>query len=169
MAPHPPPTVLSLDTGFGRDYSEGAGYSDYFSHDDLWFAVPASDDRLKNKDEVLVMLLEDAGGTRHRLAVAVEFLETRAVHIERHAGRDLTIVTSGDGANRVYDAGSATFVRVVDDDALMVIDETGERWRVTEDALVHTTDATHPVSRVAAQQGFWFGWYAQFPDTRLVR
>lgn len=166
---HPRTTVLSLDTGFERDYSEGAAYSDYFSHDNLWFAVPKRDDRLKNKDEVLVMLLEDAGGTRHPLAVAVEFLEARAVHMERHAGRDLTIVTSGNGANRVYDAGSTTFVRVVDDDALMVIDATGERWRVTEDALVHTTDATRRASRVAAQRAFWFGWYAQFPETRLIR
>ena len=166
---HPGTTVLSLDTGHQLDYSEGSAYRDYFSHDDLWFSVPELDDRLGNKDAVLVMLLEDADGTRRPLAVAVEFLRARAVHMQRHAGRHLAIVTSGDGANRVYDAGSATFERVVGDDALMVMDARGERWRVTEDALVHTADATRRAPRVAAQRAFWFGWYAQFPDTRLIK
>ena len=60
---HPGTTVLSLDTGHQLDYSEGSAYRDYFSHDDLWFSVPELDDRLGNKDEVLVMLLEDTDGT----------------------------------------------------------------------------------------------------------
>ena len=51
----------------------------------------------------------------------------------------------------------------------MVMDARGERWRVTEDALVHTADATRRAPRVAAQRAFWFGWYAQFPDTRLIK
>ncbi len=166
---HPGTTVLSLDTGHQLDYSEGAAYRDYFSHDDLWFAVPEPDDRLANKDEVLVMLLEDAGGVRRPLAVAVEFLEAREVQMVEHAGRRLVIVSSAAGANRVYDAEAATFDRVEGDDGLMVIDATGARWRVTEDALVHTVDATRRASRVAAQRAFWFGWHAQFPDTRLIK
>ena len=37
---HPGTTVLSLETGHERDYSEGAAYRDYFATDELMFAVP---------------------------------------------------------------------------------------------------------------------------------
>ena len=102
---HPDTTVLSLDTGHRRDYGEGVAYRAYFRTDDLMFDVPERDDRLDNKDEVLVMLLEDARGIRRPLAVSADFLEDHRLHREEHAGRRLVIVTSREGANRVYDAG----------------------------------------------------------------
>jgi len=39
-AAHPGTTVLSLDTGHQRDYSEGAAYREYFGTDELMFQVP---------------------------------------------------------------------------------------------------------------------------------
>lgn len=48
-AAHPETTVLALETGFQRDYSEGAAYRDYFSTDELMFEVPRTDNRLKKK------------------------------------------------------------------------------------------------------------------------
>ena len=59
---HPGTTVLSLDTGFTRDYSEGAAYRDYFATDRLMFEVPTRDARLKNKAEVLVLRAAHVGG-----------------------------------------------------------------------------------------------------------
>ena len=77
---HPETTVLSLDTGHTRDYSEGAAYREYFSHDRLMFEVSARDDRLDNKDEVVVMLLDGSGkGERQPVALSTEFLEARPV------------------------------------------------------------------------------------------
>ena len=52
---HPATTVLSLDTGHRRDYSEGAAYRNYFSTDELMFQVSNTDSLLKNKEEVLVV------------------------------------------------------------------------------------------------------------------
>ena len=72
---HPGTTVLSVETGHQRDYSEGAAYRKYFATDRLMFAVPALDDRLGTKDEVVVLLAEGPSGTRHPLAISVEFLE----------------------------------------------------------------------------------------------
>ena len=164
---HPETTVLSLDTGHERDYREGMAYRDYFATDRLMFDVPERDDRLDNKDEVLVMLLDDAPGERRPLAVSAEFLEDNRLHLEEHAGRRLLMVTSRDGANRVYDPGSTTFERLVGD--LVVVDGEGGRWHVTEEALVHASDPERRAPRVAAQRAFWFGWYSQFPETRLVR
>ncbi|MDE2904634.1 MAG: DUF3179 domain-containing (seleno)protein, partial [Acidobacteriota bacterium] len=101
------------------------------------------------------------------LAVSADFLEDHRLHLEEHAGRRLLIVTSREGANRVYDAGSTAFERLAGD--LLVIDAAGGRWQVTEDALIDTSDPARQAPRVAAQRAFWFGWYSQFPETRLVR
>ena len=39
---------------------------------------------------------------------------------------------------------------------------------MSEDALVLEDDAGERLARVPAQRAFWFGWYAQFPDTELI-
>ena len=168
---HPETTVLTLETGHERNYGEGVAYRDYFATDDLMFDVPDRadhpDGELDNKAEVLTLLMEDPGGERRPLAIAAEFLEDYPLHLETHAGRRLLVVTTREGANRVYDPGATTFARL--DGDLVVVDVEGGRWRVTEEALVHAGDPARRAPRVAAQRAFWFGWRAQFPDTRLVR
>ena len=164
---HPDTTVLSLETGHQRDYSEGAAYRDYFSHDRLMFQVSQTDDRLDNKDEVVVMQLADAAGAPRPLAIDVDFLEDNRVYQTEHAGHRLLVVTTRRGANRVFDAGDGRFTGLRDDGR--VVDDTGGVWRVTEDALVPEDVTLEPRQRVAAQRAFWFGWYAQFPETTLIR
>ena len=165
---HPATTVLSLDTGHRRDYSEGAAYRGYFSTDELMFQVSSTDTRLKNKDEVLVMLLDDPSlvGRRRPLAIAASFLQRNRVFHRTFAGRNLAVVTSAHGANRVYDAQDVRFVRHLDEQR--VVDQMGRAWRITEDALALDGDPSVRRVRVPAQRAFWFGWYAQFPDTELV-
>ena len=41
------------------------------------------------------------------------------------------------------------------------------RFEVTEDELVAEDDATARLARLPANRAFWFGWYAQFPETEL--
>ncbi len=98
---HPGTTVLSLATGHRRDYSEGAAYRDYFSTDRLMFLVPTRDDRLRNKDEVVVMRLPTASGERQPLAISAAFLNEHPVYHTEVAGHSLVVVTSRAGANRV--------------------------------------------------------------------
>ena len=164
---HPETTVLSLATGHRRDYSEGAAYRDYFATDRLMFQVPEVDRRLRNKDEVVVMLLADAAGARQPLAIAARFLGDNRVYQTEHAGQRLVVITSARGANRVYAAGTDRFARLLDDGR--VADAAGGVWRVTEDALVADADPQRRLPRVAAQRAFWFGWYSQYPETRLIR
>ena len=165
---HPATTVLSLDTGHRRDYSEGAAYRGYFGTDDLMFPVSRSDDRLPNKAEVLVLRLDDPArdGAPAPLAVSARFLDRNRLHHLDHAGRRLVVVTSGEGANRVYDAGHVRFERQLGPQRL--VDEAGRTWRLTEDALVRDADPDDRRPRVPAHRAFWFGWYAQFPETALV-
>ncbi|MGE0454758.1 MAG: DUF3179 domain-containing protein [Vicinamibacteria bacterium] len=168
---HPETTVLGIETGFRRDYREGAAYRDYFGTQRLMFEIPRSDGRLKNKDEVLALLLRPPGAgelaPRQALALDLAFLRKRPLHQRRFAGRDLVILTSRSGANRVYES-SLAFSSFDGDEAL--VDRQGGRWRVTEKELVPPEGSGSPAApRLPARRAFWFGWHAQFPDTELVR
>ena len=163
---HPDTVVLSLDTGHDRDYSEGAGYREYFDNDRLMFQVPTRDDRLDNKAEMVVMLLDDpSGGDRHPVAISAEFLEDEPIFQQEVAGKQFVVVTSESGENRIYDAAGRQFDAALDDDR--VVDAEGRIWLVTEEALVSETDPAMRLARLPAHRAFWFGWYAQFPETTV--
>ncbi len=166
-AAHPETTVLSLDTGFARDYSEGAAYRDYFSSDALMFEVPRSDNRLKNKAEVLTLLLGAPGESERRpLALSAEFLKKHPLHHLSFAGHEIVVVTSPGGANRVYATSAVRFLSQGRDGLLE--DAQGARWRAGEDAIESEADGRR-LPRVPARRAFWFGWFAQFPETELIR
>ena len=166
---HPDTTVLSIDTGFSRNYGEGVAYRDYFATDRLMFQVPSTDDRLNNKDEVLVMLIEPAegDGEREPLAIAVDFLDDNRIYPFQFAGRSFVVIKSEEGANRVYETGEVRFARR--DDSDRVQDRARRRWQVEEEALVGGDRPEVRLPRVTANRAFWFGWYAQFPQTQLIQ
>ncbi|HYE86455.1 MAG TPA: DUF3179 domain-containing protein, partial [Vicinamibacterales bacterium] len=167
-ATHPETTVLSLETGHKRDYSEGAAYRDYFSHDRLYFQVSQADRRLKNKAEVVVMRVRPvAGGDAQPVALSADFLKRTPVFHFEAAGRRFVAVTSRGGANRVYllNQHQVAFESRPVADAL--IDAAGRRWSVGEDALT-LADGSISLPRFTAHRAFWFGWYAQYPQTLLL-
>jgi hypothetical protein len=163
---HPGTTVLSEDTGHDRDYAEGAAYRDYFASDDLMFQVPQTDARLGNKAEVLAMLLTARDGSRRAVAIAADYLQRNRLYQGRFGDHSIVVLTSPDGANRVFDAGAVRFVSRVGDDR--VRDADGLTWRADEEALVFEPRPTRMLRRLPARRAFWFGWYAQFPQTELV-
>ena len=151
---HPDTTVLSLDTGHVRNYGEGRAYRDYFSNDELMFQVPESDKRLKNKAEVLGILLSptSSDGGEVALAVSARFLDKNPVFKTELAGRTLMIVTSTAGANRVFSTGDLAFEASPEAD--QIVDDGDRIWTVTEDALVF---GGLQLQRVPAHRSFWFG------------
>jgi hypothetical protein len=163
---HPDTQVLSLDTGFERDYGEGVAYQAYFATDELMFNVPETNSRLKNKDEVLALRVAREGEDDVALAIAADFLRSNPVHMFEMDGRNMVVLTSANGANRVYDAGGTDFARMID--ANTVEDSGGTAWTVSEDELKRQDGSGAPLARVPAFRAFWFGWYAQYPDTELI-
>lgn len=163
---HPDTTVLSLDTGYTRDYSEGTAYRAYFSTDALMFQVPAIDRRLRNKDEVLVPRLTKAAG-EPPLAIAARFLQEHRVYQVDVAHQPLVVVTTATGANRVYESKAHRFAAGSDDNHL--VDAEGETWIVEENQLRSARDPKLVLPRVPAHRAFWFGWFAQHPDTLLIK
>jgi len=160
---HPDTQVLSLDTGHRRDYSEGTAYRDYFATDRLMFSVPARDDRLPNKAEVLALRVPHAPG--ETLAIAADFLASRPVYQGRIGALRFVVLTDGSGANRVYEAVDVAFVGW--DQMATARDDVGGNWTVGEAALTSTTGKA--LKRLPAHRAFWFGWHAAFPATRLVK
>jgi hypothetical protein len=162
---HSDTTVLSLDTGFSRDYSEGAAYRAYFATDALMFDVSRHDNRLPNKAEVLVLRPE--GDTSEPLAISADFLREHPVFTIDAEAPGLVVITSPSGANRVYESGAYRFERMSADGR--VLDGEGRAWTVNEDALEASIAGAPRLRRVAAHRAFWFGWYAQHPDTLLIQ
>ena len=160
---HPGTLVLSLDTGFLRNYAEGAAYRDYFATDELMFPVPVLDARLKNKDEVFTVAL--AGHPGAPLAISAAFLAATPVHHDEIEGAALVVLTDPSGANRAYASEDVTFVRY--DGDRRVEDGSGAVWTLDEHAL--TAEDGRALRRIPAQRAFWFGWRAAFPNTRLVQ
>jgi hypothetical protein len=141
---HPETRVLSLATGHKRDYSEGAAYRDYFATDKL----------------------RSTAAPGHQLAIAEDFLVENPVFHTSLGPLELVVLTDVSGANRVYEAGGRRFVSW-DGARSSAVDSLGGQWRVTEKALVGPEGAE--LRRLPTHRAFWFGWYAAYPETQLIR
>jgi hypothetical protein len=169
---HPDTLVLSLETGFERDYSEGAAYRAYFATDELMFSVSQRDGRLPNKAEVFVLrstALPDSApaalADAPPFAISTRLLSERPVFHADVGGTSIVVITSAAGASRAYASGDHRFSAT--DGGENVQDEQGRRWVAGEDFLGAAFDSIR-LPRIAGHRAFWFGWFAQFPDTVLV-
>ncbi len=165
---HPDTGVLSIDTGHRRDYRPGAAYGAYSRTDEPMFAVPFVDERLGNKAEVLVLAFTVDTGPESEpsRAISTRFLKKHRIHHLNHGEFRYVVLTTRQGASRVYRVGPNRFTRWVEPG--IVADGEGGSWRVGEEALVRDADGTR-LPRMPAHRAYWFGWYAADPDTELTR
>ena len=84
---HPDTKVLSLKTGHRRNYDEGVAYHEYFATDNLMFNTPYSDQRLKNKQEILALRFKEF--PREQLAISADFLRKNPVYSGTSKTRNL--------------------------------------------------------------------------------
>jgi hypothetical protein len=156
---HPATKVLSLDTGYNRDYRAGAWYGEYFASSELMFPVPLRDTRLQPKDEVFAVLLNG-----QPKAYALKKLKKQPVVNDRVGNEAIVLLTeSKTGAVRAYFRGSYEF-RKFDGETAESSD--GKQWRVMEAALVETTTGKR-LWRASGHIAYWFGWVNFYPRTLL--
>ena len=158
---HPQTQVLSLDTGYRRDYDEGVAYHDYFATDDLMFNTPFQDSRLANKQEVLALRFKGQPGS---IAIDTKFLNKTPVYSGKLGSQRFVVITDETGANRVYDPGN---VEITNSNGKTVTDKQGGVWKVSEARL--TASNGQELKRLPYHRAFWFGWQAAFPSTELVK
>ncbi len=160
---HPQTTVLSLETGHHRDYGEGVAYKNYFATDQLMFQVPGQDKRLPNKREVLALRGQDGSSP---VALDTEFLKKNPLYTVKVGDDTVVIVTTPSGETRAFNAKGIVFTKWDGDSYLT--DESGTVWWLTESYL-KKRGAHDKLRRYPSHQSFWFGWHAQYPETRLIQ
>lgn len=156
---HPDTTVLSLDTGYARDYS-GLVYEEYFGSDGLMFPVWKQGGSLDPKEQVYVVELD---GTRR--AYPVDLLRSLPVLHDEIDGTAVVILTTGGGTVRAYRSGTHRF-EYSDPDQLRDVD--GVQFSVTESALV-SADRSISLERLPGHHAYWFGIFAQYDEVEVYR
>ncbi len=179
---HPGTTVLSLETGYERNYGEGVAYGDYFATDELMFTVPGAGRAdgpirsagLANKREVLGLVFAEAG--EKTLAIDTGFLQRTPVYAGRLGPVGFVVLTDASGANRVYETrvyqtgldGRAEDVAIATYDGdVTARDADGAAWRVTEAGLEGAGGRV--LRRLPGQRAFWFAWRSAFAEVELVK
>ena len=147
---HPDTKVLSLDTGYARDYGSGVVYQAYFASDDLMF--PAVVDERQHKQKDYVFGIRDVA---HAKAWPLEAFAGSAVINDAIGPRELVLI--GDEATRTvraYERRGQVFEAVDgDSDALIAADGT---WQVGEEELSGPDGTRLP--RVPGHVAYWFAW-----------
>jgi hypothetical protein len=155
---HPVTLVLSLDTGFRRDYGPGVAYREYFASPELMFPALVKDQRLRQKD--LIFGVRVPGGVK---AWPLATLADGAV-INDHIGF-MDVVVIGDASERgarAYEARHHRFAGGASPDEVLAGDV---RWRVTEAALVGPGGESLP--RLPGHVAYWFAWAGYFENALL--
>ncbi len=148
---NPGTTVLSIETGYRRDYGSGVTYRKYFASPDLMFPVRVRDESVvKRKD--FVFGIRTVGAAK---AWPVEAFRSKSVINDRVGSKAVVLI--GDAATRTvraYERGAETFQAAT----------AGKRrfasgsgaWRLTEDALI--SDDGRKLPRVPGHISYWFAW-----------
>ncbi len=126
------------------------------------FPVPKTDSRLNNKDEVLV--IRSPGYLADPLAISIKYLERKRVYEDTIAGLNLVVLTSRNGASRVYERKQFKFDSYRQG---VLLDDSGHQWQINEDFI--KSPGGERLRRLPAHNSFWFAWYNMHPETRLVK
>lgn len=167
LAEHPDTSVLSLDTGFRRNYTNGAAYSDYFNSADLMFPSWQQDTALiENKEMVFALRLQGEAKAYPLAAIIPERIVNDRVGatnvvIIAEATPEREFFEPGGAAVRAYARQDYAFVAGADGATLKSAD--GRSWQVTEEALL--ADDGERLNRIGGHLAFWFGWFGFYPDT----
>ncbi len=147
---HPKTKILSLDTGYPRDYSSGAVYREYFASPDLMFPVSANPSpTFKKKDYIFG--IRQFGAAKAWPLTAFAHQSVINDHI---AERNIVLI--GDSKTRTvraYERGKNEFTSPA---AAELRSTSGVLWTISEAALRGPDGQQLP--RIAGVLSYWFAW-----------
>jgi hypothetical protein len=153
LASHPETRVLSLNTGFARNYGSvdgaAAAYAEYWMTAGLIFPAPDRAGPLQRKDYVYVVRLE-----AELTVYPLDLLASRRLVQDMVGERPVVVLATADASGgRAYDRAGVDFESV--DLALGLLrSHDGRQWRIEEDALV-SEDGVR-LQRLPGHNSFWF-------------
>ena len=164
---HPDSSVLSMDTGFRRNYTNGAAYNDYFNSTELMFPSWQQDTALVENKEMVFALRLQGEAKAYPLATIIP----QRIINDRVGNTDVVIIAEatpereffepGGAAVRAYERQGREFNAGADGSTLL--SEDGRSWQITEEALV--TENGERLNRIGGHLAFWFGWFGFYPNT----
>lgn len=158
---NPDTKVMAFDTGFVRDYGAGVAYAEYFASPDTMFPVWRRSQLLPTKSWVFTQLIDD-----QPKAYPLAVLQEELVVNDSHAGQNLVVINDDGGQGAVaYDRGDHIFTPVSIETTTLLLDEAGNEWQVTDDALVSESGET--LERLPGHMAYWFGWFSFYPQTAV--
>ena len=147
---HPDTLVLSLDTGFVRNYESEHTYQAYFASPDLMFpAVVGDETHVQRKDYVFG--IRQVGGAK---AWPLEIFHDAGV-INDSAGL-ADVVLMGDSETRTvraYQRNAGETFRLFSNK----LESSAGTWQITEEFLV-LENGSQKRARIPGQISYWFAW-----------
>lgn len=149
LAQHPTSTVLSLETGYTRDYTPGRPYSEYFASPNLMFPALVDDNRLEAKDYVYAVRADG-------LARAWPLTAFDGGKILNDRLGDLRIALIGDADTRTVRAylRDDVVVRATDDPTMVLAGDVP--MKVQEEGLISENGLVF--ERLPGHIAYWFAW-----------
>ena len=158
---HPDTRVLSLDTGYRRDYRPGAAYGEYFASPDPMFPVwKKSASALKQKDWIWVL---DVDGVRKAYPMTA-LVQSPVLNDSVNRAGVVIVTDPKSEAVRAYASGGRQFRPGVS--GTLVDLRSGETFKVDEDALA-VAGGSIRLPRLPGHAAYWFGWYAFYPGATV--
>ena len=148
---NPQTTVLSLDTGYIKNYDSGFVYREYFASPDLMFPAAVGDETvLQRKDYVFGV----RGLAASKAWPLKEFKQSPVINDK--VGRQ-TLVLIGDAETRTvraYERQHNETFELDEENSLSTGDVT---WQATESFLV-SLNGKQKRARIPGQLSYWFAW-----------
>lgn len=166
LSEHPDTQVLSLDTGYDRDYlkpgTEGAVYANYFASPSLLFpSGPRETGRtLRPKDQVFVLTV---GGDEAK-AYPLDLIRELGVVNDVVGGTPIVLLVDAGGGVQAYERGDEEF-RLVETPALTLEDAEEGLWQATAEALKGPEG--QQLRRLSGHASYWFAYRSFRPDGPL--
>lgn len=146
---NPTTKVISIDTGYTRNYGTGVAYKQYWGSPDLMFPVQVDTSVHKAKD--YVFSLRDGAVKK---AWPLKFFKDRKVINDTAGSQEIILI--GDEASRTVRAFNSQGIKFERTDDPSKVSGGGRIWTVSEAAL--TADDGTKLNRLAGHVGFWFAW-----------
>lgn len=161
LTQHPDTQVLSIDTGFERDYTPGKPYASYFNSPDLMFPARVDNTSLAPKDYVYALRLGEA-----EKAWSLNLFADDKVLNDVIGERKIVLIGDPDSRTvRAYDSEGLEFAAHRTNSGALIAN--AQEWRITEDALISKDDKR--LDRLPGHIAYWFAWQNFRPnaETRI--
>lgn len=165
LTANPGTSVLALETGFTRDYREGAATADDRASALPLYPVAASTSRDAPPLREPVVGVVAGGEAR---AYPLSRVDQQRLITDTLGGTPVVVLSLGAGLGAgAYEAKGVTLTSIEGSGAAArAVDRGGGRWFIRPRALVSTLDGRE-LPAVRWWQGYWFAWLAAHPASTL--